>query len=182
MVDPMSKKKKSPSTQRRNARRKEEFIFKKRQTPSTVAATEESAAASMFPCDQCDYTNASEKGLRQHQRMKHGKPQLNAQLQSSSPSTPESLRQPTSYSDALALSPIQDSSRVIPCNNCDEDMSPNHICPTHTCGGCDEVFNSEEELTNHEGTVHPNMCHICFKFFVDSGSFGTHFRQEHMNY
>ena len=142
----------------------------------------EQATASLFSCDQCDNTNTSEKGLRQHKRMKHGKPQLATQLQSSSPSTPENLRKQTSCSDALAVSPVGDSTGVIPCNNCDEDMSPNHTCSTHTCGGCDEVFNSEEELTNHEGTVHPNMCHICFKFFVDSGSFGTHFRQEHMNY
>ena len=180
MIDSMSKKKKSPSTQRRNARRKEEFFFKKRETPSTVATTVESAAASMFLCDQCDYTNASEKGLRQHERIKHGNSQLENLLQSSSPFSPGSLRQPTSYSSALAVSPTEDSTRAIPCDNCDEDMSPNHICPTYKCGGCDEVFSTEEDLTNHEGTVHPNMCHICFRFSVDWSSYLTHFHQEHL--
>ena len=97
------KKKESPSTQRRNARRREEFLTKKRQTPSTVNSTVEHATASSFPCDHCDYTNVSEKGLRQHKRMKHGKPQLDTQLQSSSPSTPEMLRKPTSYSAQCAV-------------------------------------------------------------------------------
>ena len=146
---------------------------------STVDSTVEQTAASLFPCDHCDYTNVSEKGLRQHKRMKHGKPQLDTQLQSS---TPEILRKPTSYSDALAVSPIGDSTRVIPCNNCEEDMSADHICSTRTCGGCDEVFSSGQELMDHERTVHPNMCHVCFKFFVDKNSFLAHFSQEHMNY
>ena len=176
------KKKESPSTQRRNARRRDGFLTKKRQTPSTVDPTVEQATASLFPCDHCDYTNVSEKGLRQHKRMKHGKTQLDNQLQSSSPSTPEILRKPNSYSDALAVSPIRDSTRVIPCNNCDEDMSADHICSTHNCGGCDEVLSSEQELMDHQRIVHPNMCHVCFKFFVDKNSFLAHFRQEHMNY
>ena len=64
MTGLVSKKKESPSTQRRNARRREEFLSKKRQTPSTVDSTVEKAAVSSFHCDQCDYTNASEKGLR----------------------------------------------------------------------------------------------------------------------
>ena len=178
----VSKKKESPSTQRKNARRREEFLSKKRQTPSTVDSTVEQATASLFPCDHCDYTNVSEKGLRQHVRMKHGKSQLDTQLQSSSLPTPEIFRKPTSYSDALAVSPVGDSTRVIPCNNCDEDMSPNHSCSSHSCDGCDEVFSSDKELTDHERAVHPNMCHICFKVFVDENSFLTHFRQEHMNY
>ena len=160
---------------------REEFLSKKRQTSSPVDSTMEQATASLFPCDHCDYTNVSEKGLRQHMRMKHGKSQLDTQLQSSSPPTPEIFRKPTSYSDALAVSPIGDSTRVIPCNNCDKDMSPNHICSTHSCGGCDEVFSSDKELTDHERAVHPNMCHVCFKVFVDENSFLTHFRQEHPN-
>ena len=49
-------------------------------------------------------------------------------------------------------------------------------------GECDEVLSSEQELTDHQRTVHPNMCHVCFKFFVGENSFLAHFRQEHMNY
>ena len=100
-MGPERKKKKSPSTMRRNARRREEFIAKKDQTVPTVIHQVEEAVVSSFTCEQCEYTNVSEKGLRQHRRMKHGKPQL---LSSSSPSSPESLRQPTSYSSAASKS------------------------------------------------------------------------------
>ena len=100
-MGPEGKKKKSPSTMRRNARRREEFIAKKDQTLPTVIHQVEEAVISSFTCEQCEYTNVSEKGLRQHTRMKHGKAQL---LSSSSPSSPESLRQPTSYSSAVSKS------------------------------------------------------------------------------
>ena len=90
---PVVKKKVSPSTKRRNARRREEFLLKKRQRLSTVDASVEKATVPQFSCDQCDYTNVSEKGLRQHIRMKHRREQLENQLQKSSfPATPESLR------------------------------------------------------------------------------------------
>ena len=141
MIGPV-KKKESPSTQRRNARRREEFLSKKRQTPSTVESTVEQNTASLFPCDQCDYTNASEKGLRQHKRMRHGKPQLDTQLQSSSPPTPEIMRKPTSYSDALAVSPIGDSTRVIPC----QEKTVNIF----ECDYCEESFSCKAELEKHD--------------------------------
>ena len=137
MTGLVSKKKESPFTQRRNARRREEFLSKKRQTPSTVNSTVERAAVSSFPCDQCDYTNASEKGLRQHHRMKHGKPQLDTQLQSSSPSTPETMRKPTSYSDALDVSPIEDSTRAT--------RDENHKFP-NTCEFCGKNIQIEDDL------------------------------------
>ena len=103
---PVLRKKGSPSTQRRNARRRMEFLNKKRQGPSaTMDSSVGKAAGSSFSCEHCDYTNSSERGLRQHQRMKHGKPNLVTQIQSSSPPIPESLRQPLSYSAAVAASP-----------------------------------------------------------------------------
>ena len=98
---PVAKKKSSPSTQRRNARRREEFLSKKRQSLSTVNPPVDKASASLLSCDQCDYKNVSEKGLRQHTRMKHKKAQLDDQLpKSSPPATPESLRQ---SADSTAL-------------------------------------------------------------------------------
>ena len=100
------KKKMSPSTQRRNSRRREEFLKKKEQSLSTVDSPVEKAVVSEFPCDQCDYSNASEKGLKQHKRMKHGKSQLDTQLPSSPLLPPESLLQPTSYSGAVSKSPV----------------------------------------------------------------------------
>ena len=87
-----TRKKKSPSQIRRELRRKTERSLEKaaETTEKVVEArkSEESGSveqASYFNCDQCEYTNVSEKGLRQHKRMKHGKAQLSA---SSSPSSP----------------------------------------------------------------------------------------------
>ena len=34
----------------------------------------------------------------------------------------------TSMASSLTVSPIKDSCRSIPCNNCGEEMSPSHIC------------------------------------------------------
>ena len=60
---------------------------------------------------------------------------------------------------------------------CRQTTSAKH---TYNCGGCDEVFNTKEDFTNHEWTVHPNMCHICFRLSVDWSSYLTHFHQEHL--
>ena len=67
----VAKKKASPSTVKRNARRKEEYL-KRKNKPSSVNTAEELEVVSDAPkCDQCNFKAASEKGLRQHQRMKH---------------------------------------------------------------------------------------------------------------
>ena len=95
---PPPSKKKSPSQLRRQERRKQEALaeadkaasntqnFKESEKDLTVnvlndtekdltieVQDENSANASYlcFKCDQCNYTNATEKGLSQHKRMKH---------------------------------------------------------------------------------------------------------------
>ena len=74
-LSPGTKKKGSPSTLRRNARRRREFLEKK-QNPAAVNPSEEPVVDSLAPtCNQCDFKAASEKGLRQHIRMKH-KPEI----------------------------------------------------------------------------------------------------------
>ena len=66
-ASPVIKKKASPST----FRRREEYLQRK-QNPSPVNSTEEvETVADALSCDQCDYKPASEKGLKQHKRMKH---------------------------------------------------------------------------------------------------------------
>ena len=138
------KKKTSPSTQRRNSRRREEFLKKKEQSLSIVDLPVEKAVVSEFPCDQCDYSNASEKGLKQHKRMKHGKSQLDTQLPSSPLLPPESLLQPTSYSGAvsksLTLSPVSD-----------RGISRQE---QFKCELCEAVFNTRREQKNHNVDVH----------------------------
>ena len=65
--------------------------------------------SSDIKCDQCEYVAASEKGLRQHIRMKHKK---------------EELR--TSHEGPLnvSISPLLDASREEPSHNIDAKVSP----------------------------------------------------------
>jgi hypothetical protein len=82
-ASPVIKKKASPSTLRRNARRREEYLQTKK-NPSKVKSTEEVETVSdALSCDQCDYKPASEKGLKQHKRMKHKTPQPKESLRQS---------------------------------------------------------------------------------------------------
>ena len=146
-----TRKKKSPSQIRRELRRKTERSLKKaaETTEKVVEArkSEESVvdqveqAASDFNCDQCEYTNVSEKGLRQHKRMKHGKAQLSA---SSSPSSPESLRQPASYSS------VASKSLSLPSLSDTEDR--------------EEDLRFEEEVRFHK--ENPNTCEFCRKKLI----------------
>ena len=146
---PVKKKKVSPSTKRRNARRREEFLLKKRQRLSTVDAPVEKATVPQFSCDQCDYTNVSEKGLRQHIRMKHRREQLENQLQkSSSPATPESLRCSTGVTSLLSSPPLH-SSREEACPNCDGSLTSDHQCDSES--DCDEEDYDDEEEQVAEG-------------------------------
>ena len=102
-----------------------------------------------FSCDQCDYTNVSEKGLRQHIRMKHRREQLENQLQkSSSPATPESLRFST-QATSLASSPPLHSSREEACPNCDGSLTSDHQCDSES--DCDEEDDDDEEEQVAEG-------------------------------
>ena len=146
---PVVKKKVSPSTKRRNARRREEFLLKKRQSLSTVDPPVEKATVPQFSCDHCDYTNVSEKGLRQHIRMKHRRDQLENQLpKSSSPATPESLRCST-QATSLASSPPLHSSREEACPNCDGSLTSDHQCDSES--DCDEEDDDDEEEQVAEG-------------------------------
>ena len=146
---PVKKKKVSPSTQRRNARRREEFLLKKRQRLSTVDPPVEKATVPQFSCDQCDYTNVSEKGLRQHIRMKHRRDQLENQLpKPSSPATPETLRCST-QATSLASSPSLHSSREEACPNCDGSLTSDHQCDSES--DCDEEDDDDEEEQVAEG-------------------------------
>jgi hypothetical protein len=164
------KKKQSPSSRRRSARRKEEFLNKRRQVLSAVKSPAETAPVSFFSCDQCDYTNASEKGLRQHKRMKHGKPQLEGQLHATSPSTPENLRNPISYSAALQVSPVEQSTvREETCPNCDEMLTSDHQCDQSDSD--EEDSENEEDIKETEVKVcgpygPPLVCHKCTLFAV----------------
>ena len=85
--------------------------------------------------------------------MKHGKPNLVTQIQSSSPPTPESLRQPLSYSAAVAASPSPIKEVR------DEVVAQDSI----DCPECGQVFESEENLETHMDEHHPPtiVCNNC---------------------
>ena len=131
-----TKKKQSPSTQRRNARRREEFLKKKQQSPSAVPQHAEVEVVSVSPsCDHCEYKAASEKGLRQHKRMKHRPSPLAPSAHNdtgqpaSTPSTPDTLRQLQSEdSTSIASSPLLHISREETCPNCERLLSSDHQC------------------------------------------------------
>ena len=156
-VSPGTKKRSSPSTLRRNARRKEEFL-KKKQHPAVSADANpsgETIGDSLSPkCNHCDYIAASEKGLKQHIRMKHRETQLDSRL----PSTPESLREPPARRKSLTMSPIAATNRD------EKDENP-YKCWAPV-DGCDEAFNCEEDLKHHIDYDHSStICHNCKEEF-----------------
>ena len=98
----------------------------------------------MLPCNQCDYLGASEKGLKQHVRMKHKKAEA-------TPVSPEALRSTEKSSRSLIGSPLPLHNREENCQNCDGPFSPGH-----QCGDVEEVeddagdSDSEEEDSYNE--------------------------------
>ena len=120
MKGPLVKKRTSPSTLRRNARRRAEFLDKKQQNPSSRIPLDNATASEKPKCDQCEYKAASEKGLRQHVRMKHNKPEMAA-------GTPEILRSQRDFSTSLTSSPLLTTREDI-CKNCGDPFSPGHQC------------------------------------------------------
>ena len=108
-----TKKMASPSTLRRNARRREQFLAKKQQESSTRISGDNSGAAKEVKCDQCEYMAATEKGLRQHIRMKH-KEVLRSADQSKGPLD--------------CSSPLLSNTREEFCQNCEAPFSTGHQC------------------------------------------------------
>ena len=124
------KKKQSPSTLRRNARRREEFAKKKQASSAEILADdEELVTAQVLKCDQCDYVGASEKGLKQHMRMKH--------KTSGAPPQQEELRDSANAVKPLEASPVKEIREEQPIEH------------TFDCGDCEEVFESEVNLNTH---------------------------------
>ena len=95
----VTKKKASPSTLRRNTKRREEYqLAKQRRSSPRTSGDPVSAAENL--CDQCEYVAASEKGLRQHIRMKHKEPRPAERIRSTFSQPP------------LVVSPIKEQRRV----------------------------------------------------------------------
>ena len=97
----------------------------------------------MLPCNQCDYLGASEKGLKQHVRMKHKKAEA-------TPVSPEALRSTEKSSRSLIGSPLPLHNREENCRNCDGPFSPGHQCRDEEKAGEDDGSDSEEEESDED--------------------------------
>ena len=118
MKESRTKKKASPSTLRRNAKRREEFV-KKIQNSSVRTTTEDDTATSdTLTCDQCDAAFKTRNGLKIHKGKSH--------KETTKP--PEKMREASSPGPALSVSPSRESSRIVPCHNCGEEMTSTHVC------------------------------------------------------
>ena len=106
----------------------------------------------VFPCDQCDYLGASEKGLKQHARMKHRKAEA-------TPASPEALRSKGESSRSLIGSPLPLYNREENCRNCDGPFSPGHQCgdveETEPDDGSDSEKGESDEDSEPPGDFDP---------------------------
>ena len=119
-------------------------MAKKQQIPQSQTSNGEAKQAStVFPCDQCDYLGASEKGLKQHARMKHKKAEA-------TPASPEALRSKEESSRSLIGSPLPLYNREENCRNCDGPFSPGHQCRDEEKAGEDDGSDSEEEESDED--------------------------------
>ena len=169
------KKKKSPSQLRREKNRKmkrqkeatekvagdgaSEAAAKEAEDNSTAEKAEGPAS---IVCEECDYNATTEKGLKQHKRMKHGKPQQ------STLSTPETSRRP-SRPEHLNTSPLLQSTSEEACHNCGGIFTSEHQCDSTQCDTESEInedqnFVDGAEELNGDGSK-PCQCVTCGKTF-----------------
>ena len=158
------KKKASPSTLRRNARRRVEFMAKKQQSSPSRIPSGDNDAAKAPKCDQCEYEAVSEKGLKQHIRMKHKEPE---------PAT-EILRSRKDSRGSLDCSiSLLSSTREDICQNCEAPFSSVHQCGDGEGNGGENEAATETPCTctNMQccGCRHEPSCE-CFKMGKPDGS------------
>ena len=168
-LSPGTKKKGSPSTLRRNARRRREFLEKK-QTTAASNPSEEPVVDSLAPtCNQCDFKAASEKGLRQHARMKH-KPEIlreehdvSLNLSQSSEMRDDEI---SSVNAELSLTALKDD-LVIP-HFCGPNLTrfdDSGDQSVFACDSCFHLWRTEKELHNCLHTNRHNCSPYCL--YVD---------------
>ena len=173
---PVTKKKTSPSTLRRNARRRKEFLAKKEHESSTRISIENSVADLEIKCDQCEYVAATEKGLRQHIRMKHKEPPTEV-LRGLGES-----RGPLECSSPL----LSNITREELCQNCEAPFSTGHCCEIHKCDQCGKILSNHDDLSEHEATDHKHVCNhyqcgLSGKKFINHGDVIEHEATFHNN-
>ena len=143
-----------------------------------------------FKCDQCEFSSKSKRGLKVHNGKRHkdlqlpenlcGEEQsLNLALQSENRDQDlSSVNADNSSTSPLGESSLSETAVNIFCRSCKNNMSPTHTC--HQCGGCGKICNTRDELGEHNNTIHPLMCYICFQFFKDKESKTKHWKEIHL--
>ena len=143
-----------------------------------------------FKCDQCEFSSKSKGGLKVHNGKRHkdlqlpenlrGEEQsLNLALQSENRDQDlSSVNADNSSTSPLGESSLSETAVNIFCRSCKNYMSPTHTC--HQCGGCGKICNTRDELGEHNNTIHPLMCYICFQFFKDKESKTKHWKEIHL--
>ena len=161
-TSPSAKKKKSPSQLRRQERRRQEGLSTQKEDSETLASenvvgadiekpavkpADNSADESVpqFKCNQCLYTNITEKGLAQHIRMKHKISQVDGNIDSEEDVSQE-------Y-DVFTLEVKGNTSETF-------DPDCFHILGiTEECAiSCDKKFSSKEECYKHMYLSHSQCC------------------------
>ena len=130
MLESGTKKRASPSTLRRNAKRREEFAKKKQNSSVRTTTEDDTATSNTLTCDQCDAAFKTRNGLKIHKGKSH--------KEATKP--PEKLREASSPGSPLSLSPIKDSSRIVPCKFCEEDFECEEELENHKVAGCAKQF------------------------------------------
>ena len=130
----VTKKKASPSTLWRNTKRREEYQLGK-QRRSSPRSSGDPASAAENVCEQFEYVAASEKGLRQHIRMKHKEPRSAERIRSTFSQLP------------LVVSPIKEQRRV-ELSSTREENPPNAngtdcTCSNSQCCDCNHDHSCE---------------------------------------
>ena len=135
--------------------RKAAFLQRKRnQTPvSSDVDVDPPAAELPLKCDQCEYVAASEKGLRQHIRMKH-KASQPEKIEGSVLQTPEKERAPHQVAD-LQLTPVhqqRDEEDEMPSSLQSPPSTLPLVCDlphSYSDRPCGQTFSSEDGLRVH---------------------------------
>ena len=173
------KKKKSLSQLRREENRKKNRQNKAAEEVADNGADEASAekveinstaekaeVLAIMSCKECGYKATTEKGLKQHERMKHKKlPQPTTSLLT----TPEATRRQTMPGD-LNSSPLPNIIREETCHNCGEIFTSEHQCDTAQSDTESEQIKEDQnsvdgaEELNGDGSK-PEPCAICGKTF-----------------
>ena len=97
-----------------------------------------------FQCDQCEVKFKTRNGLKIHTGKSHKEAARSL----------EKLRGESPRKHSLTVSPMKASNRIVPCNNCGEEMSSTHLCQEEGTSVEDEhgiVIDTSEVDNDSEG-------------------------------